>query len=104
MTLDQVGAVLFAVGIVGTCVLALWTRWDYAADQRIRAAFAGAQVAYDDAELADMVDVEERRVEVARIDDIMALSLAAGVVPAEPTPLFDALVCEEIERAEGWAS
>ena len=22
---------------------------------------------------------------------------------AEPTPVYDALVCEEIERAEGWA-
>lgn len=104
MSPEQFGAVLFAVGIIGACVLSLWTRWDYVADREVRGHYAAAGVAYDDAELADMVDLEERQVEVARIDDIMALSLAAGVVPAEPTPLFDALVCEEIERAEGWAS
>lgn len=42
-----------------------------------------------------------RRAEQAREITPEWLAVLAAV---EPTPVYDALVCEQIERAEGWAS
>ena len=96
-TPEQWGAVLFAAGIIGGVVMALWTRWDYCADQTLRGAFMGAGVAYDDTELAEQIAEEE-----ASIDDWLRLARVVGVVG--DGSIYDRLVCEEIARQNGWAS
>lgn len=41
----------------------------------------------------------KRRAEQGRVVDAEWLALLAAT---EPTPVYDQLVCEEIEKAEGW--
>ena len=97
-TPEQWGMVLFTVGVIGGMFIGLWTRWDYKADQAIRASYKGAGVAYDDTELAQQIDDEQAWREWAAICGVLGINPDAG------TPIYDRLVCDEIERANGWAS
>lgn len=49
--------------------------------------------------LADIADARRRAEQDREVTDEWLAVLAA----TEPTPIYDALVCEHIEKAEGWA-
>lgn len=85
------------VAIVAGCLLLTWLT--HAADQAIRRYYAGANVAYDDAELAAQVAEDEQA-----WAEWAAICAVLDIAPDQGTPIYDRLVCDEMERAEGWAS
>lgn len=85
------------VAIVVGCLVLTWLT--HAVDQTIRRGYAASNVAYDDAELAAQVAEDERAwAEWAAICQVL------DIAPDQGTPIYDRLVCDEMERAEGWAS
>lgn len=91
-------AVIVVLGLYGMA-----HELNLASEHQVREAYRKAEVPYDDAEVAKLVEAEEAAVERAKVDDWLRLAVAVGAVPAEHTPLFCQVACEQIERAEGWA-
>lgn len=100
MSAAQWIALLICVVVCVGCLAGLAHEFALTSEQAIRKAYKRAGVAYDrDEYLAMLIDDGERE-----IDEWLQLARAVGVVPLEPTPIHDRLVCEYIEQAEGWAS
>lgn len=99
MSAPQWIALAFCVVVCAGALAGMWHELWLDGERRIRDAYRGSNVAYDDAEVARLVAEGERE-----IDDWLQLARAVGVLPLEPTPIHDRLVCEYIEQAEGWAS
>lgn len=85
------------VAIVTGCLVLTWLT--HAVDQAIRRFYAEANVAYDDAELAAQVAKDERA-----WAEWAAICAGLDIAPDQGTPIYGRLVCDEMERAEGWAS
>lgn len=99
MTAAQWIALLTAVLVCLGCLAGLAHEWRITADQTIREAYRKADVPYDDDELAARIAEDERAWrEWAAICQVLDIAPDAG------TPIYDRLVCDEMERAEGWAS
>lgn len=85
------------VAIVVGCLVV--TDLSLRGDALIRRAYRETDVPYDDAELAARVAEDERAwAEWTAICEVLDIAPDAG------TPIYDRLVCAEMERAEGWAS
>lgn len=87
--------VVFMAVIVGCLAV---TALSYRAEQYLRGIYRSQRVAWDDDELARMVAVEE-----AEVDEWLRLARVVGVLNPG-TPIYDRLVCEQIEQQEGWVA